>query len=61
MEKQLRGFALLSKAERTKISTRGGIAAHKKGTAHKWTKEEAIKAGRKGGTISRGGRGRIPS
>jgi hypothetical protein len=32
-----------------------------KGTAHEWTSEEARSAGRKGGQISRGGRGRLPS
>ena len=34
-------------------------AAHEKGTAHEWTAEEARNAGRKGGQISRGGRGRL--
>ncbi len=38
--------------ERTKqreIASKGGRAAHKKGAAHQWTREEAQAAGRKGG------------
>lgn len=31
------------------IASKGGKAAHQKGTAHEWTKEEAREAGRKGG------------
>ena len=34
------------------IARKGGIAAHKKGTAHEFTSEEARVAGIKGGTIS---------
>lgn len=41
------------------IASKGGRAAHQKGTAHEWTSEEARSAGRKGGQISRGGRGRL--
>lgn len=33
--------------------------AHKKGTAHQWTSEQARAAGSIGGKISRGGRGRL--
>lgn len=43
------GFAALSKARVQEISSSGGKAAHAKGTAHKFTKEEAQAAGRKGG------------
>lgn len=32
------------------IASRGGVAAHKKGVAHEWTKESAAIAGKKGGT-----------
>lgn len=39
------------------IASKGGKAAHEKGTAHEWTSEEARLAGRKGGLHSRGGRG----
>jgi general stress protein YciG len=31
------------------IASEGGKAAHEKGTAHEWTREEAREAGRKGG------------
>ena len=41
------------------IASKGGRAAHQKGTAHEWTSEEARTAGRKGGQVSRGGRGRL--
>jgi general stress protein YciG len=38
------------------IASRGGVAAHEKGTAHEWTSEEAREAGRKGGLASAGRR-----
>lgn len=41
------------------IASKGGRAAHEKGTAHEWTTDEARSAGRKGGQVSRGGRGRL--
>jgi general stress protein YciG len=44
-----RGFASLNSEERKLISSKGGHAAHKKGTAHKFSPEEAKLAGRKGG------------
>ena len=34
------------------IASKGGKAAHQKGTAHEWTSEEARDAGRKGGIAS---------
>ena len=34
------------------IASKGGKAAHHKGTAHEWTSEEAREAGRKGGMAS---------
>ncbi len=34
------------------IASKGGKAAHQKGTAHEWTSEEARAAGRKGGMAS---------
>lgn len=46
-------------AERQReIARKGGRAAHAQGTAHQWSPAEAQAAGRKGGQISRGGRGR---
>lgn len=43
------GFAALSKETMAKIASDGGKAAHARGTAHKFTPEEAREAGRKGG------------
>ena len=34
---------------------KGGVEAHRRGTAHRWTSEEARAAGSKGGAKSRGG------
>lgn len=56
-----RGFASMSPAKQREIASKGGIAAHKKGTAHEWTPEEARIAGKKGGAVSRGGRGKDAS
>ncbi len=57
--KERRGFASMSPEKQREIASKGGRAAHTKGTAHEWTSEEARSAGRKGGMISRGGRGRL--
>lgn len=54
-----RGFASMDKEQRYAVARLGGKAAHKLGTAHEWTREEAIEAGRKGGLASRGGRGKL--
>jgi general stress protein YciG len=51
----------MSPEKQREIASKGGRAAHLKGTAHEWTSEEARLAGRKGGQISRGGRGRLPN
>ena len=59
MRKERRGFASMSPDKQREIASKGGRAAHQKGTAHEWTSEEARNAGRKGGQISRGGRGRL--
>ena len=57
--KERRGFASMSPEKQREIASKGGRAAHAKGSAHEWTSEEARSAGRKGGQISRGGRGRL--
>jgi hypothetical protein len=49
----------MSSEKQREIASKGGRAAHEKGTAHEWTADEARAAGRKGGQISRGGRGRL--
>ena len=44
-----RGFKSMSKQERSRIASKGGRAAHRKGTAHEFSSEEARKAGAEGG------------
>ena len=44
-----RGFASMDAAKQREIASKGGRAAHSKGTAHEFTSEEARVAGRKGG------------
>jgi general stress protein YciG len=44
-----RGFASMSREKQREIASRGGKAAHERGTAHEFTSEEARAAGRKGG------------
>jgi general stress protein YciG len=51
----------MSAEKQREIASKGGRAAHEKGTAHEWTADEARNAGRKGGQVSRGGRGRLVS
>lgn len=58
--KERRGFASMSREKQREIASKGGRAAHAKGTAHEWSSEEARAAGRKGGMVSRGGRGKLP-
>jgi general stress protein YciG len=57
-KKSRRGFASMSPERRAEVSAKGGRAAHAKGMAYRWTPEAARLAGRKGGAVSRGGRGR---
>ena len=42
----------MNRAKQREIASKGGKAAHQKGTAHEWTSEEAREAGRKGGMAS---------
>lgn len=42
----------MDRAKQREIASKGGKAAHQKGTAHEWTSEEARNAGRKGGIAS---------
>ena len=58
--KARRGFASMSPEKQREIASKGGRAAHAKGTAHEWSSNEARDAGRKGGMVSRGGRGKLP-
>ena len=52
--KSRRGFASMDEARQREIASKGGRAAHAKGTAHEFDSNEARAAGRKGGeTVSR--------
>lgn len=42
----------MDRARQREIASKGGKAAHEKGSAHEWTSEEARAAGRKGGIAS---------
>jgi len=52
MAKEDRGFASMDQTKQREIASKGGKAAHIKGTAHEWSSEEAREAGRKGGLAS---------
>lgn len=55
--KQRRGFAAMDPRLQRALASKGGKASHEQGTGHRWTSESARSAGRKGGLVSRGGRG----
>jgi hypothetical protein len=57
-----RGFASLSAEQRKIIASQGGKAAWAQGVGHKWTRDEARIAGRKGGLArhAAGKRGSTP-
>jgi len=44
-----RGFASMDQNKQRAIASKGGKAAHRQGTAHEFTPDEARVAGRKGG------------
>jgi general stress protein YciG len=48
-----RGFAALELAIVRELARKGGVAAHRAGTAHQFSSEEARAAGRKGGLAAR--------
>ncbi len=47
-----RGFAAMDRKLVSEIARKGGKAAHRAGTAHEFTSEEARRAGRVGGRVS---------
>jgi uncharacterized protein len=49
MSSRRRGFASMNPEKQREIASKGGKAAHAKGTAHEFTPDEAREAGRKGG------------
>jgi general stress protein YciG len=53
-ETSKRGFASMDPSKQREIASKGGRAAHAKGTAHEFTTDEARQAGKKGGeSVSR--------
>jgi general stress protein YciG len=51
-----RGFGAMDPALVRELARKGGVAAHRVGTAHEFSSEEARAAGRKGGLASHSGR-----
>lgn len=52
-----RGFASMDPARVRELASQAGKAAHEKGTARQWTRDQAIEAGRKGRAEMRKKRG----
>ena len=52
-KKKHMGFATMTPERRKVIARRGGQRAHELGKAHIWTTEEAVAAGKKGGSKTR--------
>jgi general stress protein YciG len=50
--KRKRGFAVMNPEQVRELARRGGASAHRLGTAHEFTSEEARAAGRKGGSAT---------
>ncbi len=50
-QRSKRGFASMDAGKQRQIASKGGRAAHAKGTAHEFTADEAREAGRKGGVV----------
>ncbi len=55
-EKKKRGFAAMDRTQVRDLARKGGIAAHRAGTAHEFSSDEARAAGRKGGLATHSGR-----
>lgn len=47
--KKRRGFATMDRSIVRALARKGGVAAHEKGTAHRFSRDEARVAGKKGG------------
>jgi general stress protein YciG len=59
-EKKKRGFASMDREQVREFARRGGVAAHRAGTAHEFNSREAREAGRKGGLASHGTEKKAP-
>jgi general stress protein YciG len=57
--KKKRGFAVMDQNQVREFGRRGGVAAHRAGTAHEFNSDEARSAGRKGGLASRSSERRL--
>ena len=55
--KSRRGFAAMSPETQRRIASEGGKASHASGRGHRFSADEARDAGRKGGLVSRRGKG----
>lgn len=55
-----KGFAAMDPEKLREVARLGGLAAHRAGTAHTFTPEEARNAGKKGGRAPHVSRGRRP-
>jgi hypothetical protein len=51
-----RGFAAMDRNTVRDLARKGGVAAHRAGTAHEFSSDEARVAGRKGGLATHGAR-----
>jgi len=51
-----RGFASQTRERRLELAMKGGKAAQNSGRAHRFSKDEAIEAGRKGGKVRKSDR-----
>jgi general stress protein YciG len=49
--KRPRGFAAMNPEKQREIASRGGKSAQARGKAHRFTRDEAREAGRKGGSV----------
>jgi general stress protein YciG len=47
-----RGFGSMDQVRQREIASKGGQAAHAKGSAHEFSREEAREAGSKGGKVA---------
>jgi uncharacterized protein len=50
-DRRTRGFASMDSDKQKAIASKGGQAAHARGTAHEFSSQEAREAGRKGGAV----------
>ena len=51
VRKRSRGFAAMDEDQQRRIASKGGKAAHERGTAHEFTPAEARRAGKRGGQV----------